>query len=79
MAKKRYRTWSSYDSCLVNLFRNIESGFIFQVPGFQRFIIETFAANCCLYSVLDKSFEFRDANSVSTSLSLQSNIRINTV
>lgn len=38
---------------------------IFQVPGFQSFILETFAANCCLYSVLDKSFEFRDANSVS--------------
>ncbi|KAL1551758.1 exportin-T-like isoform X2 [Salvia divinorum] len=34
------------------------------VPGFQKFIIETFAANCCLYSVLDKSFEFRDANTV---------------
>lgn len=34
------------------------------VPGFQRFIIETFAVNCCLYSVLDKSFEFRDANTV---------------
>ncbi|KAH6773370.1 ARM repeat superfamily protein [Perilla frutescens var. frutescens] len=32
------------------------------VPGFQRFIIETFAVNCCLYSVLDKSFDFRDAN-----------------
>ncbi|KNA26123.1 hypothetical protein SOVF_000400 [Spinacia oleracea] len=34
-----------------------------KVPGFQSFILETFAANCCLYSVLDKSFEFRDANS----------------
>ncbi|XP_047961754.1 exportin-T-like [Salvia hispanica] len=34
------------------------------VPGFQKFIIETFAVNCCLYSVLDKSFEFRDANTV---------------
>ncbi|KAL1538105.1 exportin-T-like [Salvia divinorum] len=32
------------------------------LPGFQRFIIETFAVNCCLYSVLDKSFEFRDPN-----------------
>lgn len=32
------------------------------VPGFQRFIIETFAVNCCLYSVLDKSFDFCDAN-----------------
>lgn len=34
-----------------------------KVPGFQAFIIETFAENCCLHSVLDKSFEFRDANS----------------
>ncbi|KAL2933314.1 Exportin-T [Bienertia sinuspersici] len=34
-----------------------------KVPGFRTFIIEAFAANCCLYSVLDKSFEFRDANS----------------
>ncbi|XP_077240947.1 ARM repeat superfamily protein isoform X2 [Tasmannia lanceolata] len=33
-----------------------------KVPGFQSFVIETFATNCCLYSVLDKSFEFRDAN-----------------
>lgn len=36
----------------------------FQVPGFQSFIIETFATNCCLYSLLDNSFEFRDANTV---------------
>lgn len=36
-----------------------------QVPGFQTFVIEAFATNCCLYSVLDKSFEFRDANTVS--------------
>ncbi|CAO2840280.1 unnamed protein product [Amaranthus hypochondriacus] len=35
-----------------------------KVPGFQSFIMESFAANCCLYSVLDKSFEFRDANSL---------------
>lgn len=34
------------------------------VPGFQSFIIENFATNCCFYSVLDKSFEFRDANSL---------------
>lgn len=34
-----------------------------KVPGFQNFIIQAFARNCCLYSVLDKSFEFRDANS----------------
>lgn len=37
-----------------------------QVPGFQSFIIEAFATNCCLYSVLDKSFDFQDANTVST-------------
>lgn len=35
-----------------------------KVPGFRRFIIETFATNCCLYSVLDKSFDFHDANSL---------------
>ncbi|CAH9088624.1 unnamed protein product [Cuscuta europaea] len=34
-----------------------------KVPGFKSFVIEAFATNCCLYSVLDKSFEFRDANS----------------
>lgn len=33
-----------------------------KVPGFQSFIIGAFATNCCLYSVLDKSFEFQDAN-----------------
>ncbi|KAL0396965.1 UNVERIFIED_CONTAM: Exportin-T [Sesamum calycinum] len=33
-----------------------------KVPGFRSFIVEAFATNCCLYSVLDKSFEFRDAN-----------------
>nr|GMC49975.1 exportin-T isoform X1 [Ipomoea batatas] len=33
-----------------------------QVPGFQSFVIETFATNCCIHSVLDESFEFRDAN-----------------
>ncbi|XVE51860.1 hypothetical protein DITRI_Ditri02bG0075000 [Diplodiscus trichospermus] len=33
-----------------------------KVPGFQSFMVETFATNCCLYSVLDKSFEFGDAN-----------------
>lgn len=27
-------------------------------------MIEKFATNCCLYSVLDKSFDLRDANSV---------------
>ncbi|XP_004303696.1 PREDICTED: exportin-T-like [Fragaria vesca subsp. vesca] len=35
-----------------------------KVPGFQSFIIETFATNCCLYSLLDNSFEFRDANTL---------------
>ncbi|GAB2222214.1 hypothetical protein Drorol1_Dr00013419 [Drosera rotundifolia] len=33
-----------------------------KVPGFQRFVLEAFATNCCLYSVLEKSFEFQDAN-----------------
>ncbi|XP_010471283.1 PREDICTED: exportin-T [Camelina sativa] len=32
-----------------------------KVPGFQNFMIETFATNCCLYSVLNKSFDFTDA------------------
>ncbi|KAL0463791.1 UNVERIFIED_CONTAM: Exportin-T [Sesamum latifolium] len=35
-----------------------------KVPGFRSFIVEAFATNCCLYSVLDKSFEFRDANTL---------------
>ncbi|XP_050233618.1 exportin-T [Mercurialis annua] len=35
-----------------------------KVPGFQSFMIDTFATNCCLYSVLDKSFEFQDANTL---------------
>ncbi|KAK6911857.1 Exportin-T, C-terminal domain [Dillenia turbinata] len=35
-----------------------------RVPGFQNFVIEVFATHCCLYSVLDKSFEFRDANTL---------------
>ncbi|KAI3414887.1 Exportin-T (Exportin(tRNA)) (tRNA exportin) [Psidium guajava] len=35
------------------------------VPGFQKFMVEAFATNCCLYSVLDRSFEFQDANTVS--------------
>ena len=35
-----------------------------QLPGFRVFMIEKFATNCCLYSVLDKSFDLRDANSV---------------
>ncbi|RWW29167.1 hypothetical protein GW17_00006318, partial [Ensete ventricosum] len=40
-----------------------------QVPGFRSFIIEKFATNCCLYSVLDKSFEFHDANTVQFEIS----------
>ncbi|XP_071710453.1 exportin-T-like [Rutidosis leptorrhynchoides] len=35
-----------------------------KVPGFKSFVIEAFATNCCLYSVLDKSFEFRDVNTL---------------
>lgn len=35
-----------------------------KVPGFQSFMIEAFAMNCCLHSVLDKSFEFGDANTL---------------
>ncbi|XWS18812.1 hypothetical protein CRYUN_Cryun32bG0077100 [Craigia yunnanensis] len=35
-----------------------------KVPGLQSFLIETFATNCCLYSVLDKSFKFGDANTL---------------
>ncbi|KAM7254629.1 hypothetical protein ACFE04_004009 [Oxalis oulophora] len=33
-----------------------------KLPGFKNFIIQTFAPNCCFYSVLDKSFDFDDAN-----------------
>lgn len=35
-----------------------------KVPGFRSFIIQNFAYGCCLKSVLDKSFEFRDANTL---------------
>jgi hypothetical protein len=39
--------------------------FLFQqLPGFRVFMIEKFATGCCLYSVLDKSFNLRDANTV---------------
>lgn len=38
--------------------------FAFQVAGFQD-VIKFFATNCCLLSVLDKSFDFNDANTVS--------------
>lgn len=33
-----------------------------QVHGFQSFIVDSFATKCCLHSVLDRSFEFHDAN-----------------
>eukprot|EP00249_Psilotum_nudum_P020366 c27671_g3_i1 orf=86-3106(+) len=36
-----------------------------EVPGFCQFIIETFAPKCCMYSVLDRSFNLRDANTLS--------------
>ncbi|XP_011035726.1 PREDICTED: exportin-T-like isoform X2 [Populus euphratica] len=35
-----------------------------KVPGFQRFIIDGFAMNCCFDSTLDKSFEFHDATTL---------------
>ncbi|KAJ7951504.1 exportin-T [Quillaja saponaria] len=35
-----------------------------KVPGFQSFVIEAFATNCCLYSVLDRTFEFHDSNTL---------------
>ena len=38
--------------------------FLIQVPGFRTFVVETFAAKCCVYSVLDPSFNLRDANTV---------------
>ncbi|THG05991.1 hypothetical protein TEA_000249 [Camellia sinensis var. sinensis] len=47
-----------YTSC------NHKDIFVRKVPGFQNFVIETFATNCCLYSVLDKSFELSDANTL---------------
>ena len=37
---------------------------LIQVPGFRTFVVETFAAKCCVYSVLDPSFNLRDANTV---------------
>uniref|UniRef100_A0A7N0RGF2 Exportin-T n=1 Tax=Kalanchoe fedtschenkoi TaxID=63787 RepID=A0A7N0RGF2_KALFE len=32
-----------------------------KVPGFRSFIIERFATDCCLYGVVEKSFNLRDA------------------
>ncbi|KAH6557672.1 hypothetical protein KP509_1Z101100 [Ceratopteris richardii] len=36
-----------------------------KVPGFRKFIVESFAAKCCVYSVLEPSFNLRDANTFS--------------
>lgn len=36
-----------------------------KVPGFRQFLMERFAAECCIYKVLEPSFNFRDANTVS--------------
>ncbi|KAF8111268.1 hypothetical protein N665_0076s0251 [Sinapis alba] len=33
-----------------------------KVPGFQDFMFNFFATNCCLFSVLDLSFDFNDVN-----------------
>lgn len=33
-----------------------------KVPGFRRFVIEQFAAECCVYSVLQSTFDLQDAN-----------------
>ncbi|KAJ7566188.1 hypothetical protein O6H91_02G091900 [Diphasiastrum complanatum] len=35
-----------------------------KVPGFRRFVIEQFAAECCIFSVLQNSFDLRDVNTV---------------
>ncbi|KAM3364786.1 hypothetical protein ACQJBY_014881 [Aegilops geniculata] len=35
-----------------------------KLPGFRVFMIEKFATGCCLYSVLEKSFDLRDANTL---------------
>ncbi|ONM25239.1 Exportin-T [Zea mays] len=48
----------------VNLVKDWCSNSEDKVPGFRVFMIEKFATNCCLYSVLDKSFDLRDANSL---------------
>ncbi|CAK9198433.1 unnamed protein product [Sphagnum troendelagicum] len=36
-----------------------------KVPGFRQFVMERFAADCCVYMVLDSSFNLRDANTFS--------------
>ncbi|EFJ23763.1 hypothetical protein SELMODRAFT_174640 [Selaginella moellendorffii] len=36
-----------------------------QVPGFHRFVIDRFAADCCIRSILQASFNLNDANTVS--------------
>ncbi|CAD6217137.1 unnamed protein product [Miscanthus lutarioriparius] len=48
----------------VNLVKDWCSNSEDKLPGFRVFMIEKFATNCCLYSVLDKSFDLRDANSL---------------
>lgn len=60
MKKRYFLLISTYSDVL--LF--ITKWLMVQVPGFRSFVIETFATNCCLYSVLDRSFDFRDANTV---------------
>ncbi|XP_024390921.1 exportin-T isoform X2 [Physcomitrium patens] len=35
-----------------------------KVPGFRQFLVERFAAECCIYKVSEPSFNFRDANTV---------------
>ncbi|KAH9298639.1 hypothetical protein KI387_030321, partial [Taxus chinensis] len=35
-----------------------------KVPGFRNFIIQNFAAACCFYSVIDTTFDFRDAHTI---------------
>ncbi|KAL2651855.1 hypothetical protein R1flu_019983 [Riccia fluitans] len=41
------------------------SGMDEKVPGFRRFVVERFASECCIYSVLQTSFDLRDANTFS--------------
>lgn len=36
------------------------------MPGFRQFMVERFAAECCIYKLVEPSFNFRDANTVSS-------------
>jgi len=36
-----------------------------KVPGFRQFMVERFAAECCIYKLVEPSFNFRDANTFS--------------